>query len=342
MTSYLQILRGKTLRRLKRSRIWWSLTIVIPVVVLARIMVFATTSANIELGVFAGAGDPSGVKSFAAATGTSPTLASDYLPGNAGWNGLDGEGGSLGWLSPWRSTVYSLVLAVPIIPTNSSGVAQGTLAGGAAGDYDSYFGILARNLVSQGFGRAYLRLGWEFNGNWFPWAVSTTTSAADFVDYWRHIVTVMRSAPGADFKFVWNPNGGGSYGSAYSPVQTYPGNSYVDFIGTDVYDNCGCSPRTPQKAWSIQLSQGWGLDWLVSFGAREGKPIVVAEWGLSIRSDGLGLGDDPYFINKMHSFTLADGVAWTIYFNSDQVGQSDAITDGNFPDGLAAFKRDFG
>ena len=47
------------------------------------------------------------------------------------------------------------------------------------------------------------RLGFEFNGEWFPWRAAADPTA--FTDYYRRIVDVMRSVPGQDFKFVWNP-----------------------------------------------------------------------------------------------------------------------------------------
>ena len=59
---------------------------------------------------------------FARQTETSPTVATDYLPGNGGWAGMDGSGGSLSWLlGPWQGSGYTLSLGVPIIPTSSSG-----------------------------------------------------------------------------------------------------------------------------------------------------------------------------------------------------------------------------
>jgi hypothetical protein len=300
-------------------------------------------SSSIPLGVYAGPANPSGINSFASVTGTAPTYASDYLPGSSGWIGMDGQGGSLKWLtSAWAGTGYKLVLGVPIIPTDSSGDPEGSLAGGAAGDYDSYYTTLAQTLISAGLSGTYLRLGWEFNGNWYPWRVTDSTDASNFVAYWQNIVSVMRSVPGANFKFVWNPNVSGSYGSSYTPLQTYPGNSYVNFIGTDVYDQCWCSPQTPQNAWSSLLSQGWGLNWLASFAASQGKPVVFSEWGLAIRSDGHGLGDDPYFINQMAAWFVTNKVAWVNYLNHDSSGQFDAITDGYFPNAIAAFKTDFG
>ena len=35
------------------------------------------------------------------------------------------------------------------------------------------------------------------------------------------------------------------------------------------------------------------------FASANGKPLAFAEWGVSIRSDGHGLGDDPYYVNQM-------------------------------------------
>ncbi len=35
----------------------------------------------------------------------------------------------------------------------------------------------------------------------------------------------------------------GSTASSYSPAQAYPGNAYVDYVGTDVYDEFWGRPR---------------------------------------------------------------------------------------------------
>ena len=36
-----------------------------------------------------------------------------------------------------------------------------------------------KNLVAEGQGNAILRLGWEFNGDWYPWSVANNTDAAE-------------------------------------------------------------------------------------------------------------------------------------------------------------------
>ena len=59
-------------------------------------------SAELQQGAYDATPTPSGMAAFAQQTDSSPTVATDYLPGNAGWSGMDGSGGSLNWLlAPW-------------------------------------------------------------------------------------------------------------------------------------------------------------------------------------------------------------------------------------------------
>jgi len=297
------------------------------------------TAKTVLLGDFAGSGNPGGIAGFASITGTHPALASDYLLRSSGWDAMDGAGGSEDWmLHQWRNTGLRLVLGVPIIPGGSGG----SLAQGATGAYNQYFTTLAHTLVNDGAANAILRLGWEFNGTWYPWSVSNNTDAQNFASFWRQIVDTMRAVPGAQFSFLWNPNGGGS--SNWNLELAYPGSAYVDYIGTDVYDEWWGSSSTPQAAWSNAVSQTWGLNWLVNFASGQGRPIAMPEWSVTIRSDGHGMGDDPYFINQFASWIAANNVAFTSIFsyNDTASGQDNDITDGNFPNALAAFRADFG
>jgi Glycosyl hydrolase family 26 len=297
------------------------------------------TAKTTQLGDFAGSGDPSALANFASITGTHPVLASDYLLRTTGWDGMDGAGGSENWmLDQWRNSGDRLVLGVPILPGGSGG----TLAQGAAGAYNQYFTILAQTLVNDGAANAILRLGWEFNGTWYPWSVANNTDAQNFAQFWRQIVTAMRAVPGQQFKFLWNPNGGGS--SSWNLELAYPGSAYVDYIGTDVYDEYWGSPFTPQASWSNALTQTWGLNWLTTFAAAQNRPIAIPEWSVDFRSDGKGLGDDPYFMSQFANWIAANNVAFTCIFsyNDTAGGQDNDITDGSFPNALAAFRADFG
>jgi hypothetical protein len=295
-----------------------------------------------------GPADPAGIAAFAAATGTSPTLASDYLPASSGWSGMDGAGGSLSWLlgDAWQGTGYTLSLGVPIIPTNANNVPVGTLASGATGAYNSYFVTLAQTLVDAGESNAYLRLGWEFDGNWYAWEALTPAAEASYATYFQQIVTAMRSVPGEAFKFVWNPDATAFTTSGYSVEAAYPGNAYVNFIGLDAYDQAWVTPLNPANAWANSTLPA--LTAAQSFASAQGKPVVFCEWGVAIRSDGHGLGDDPLFVNNMAAWMKdpANDVAYESYFDYNTLpvgGDTNAdMTAGSFPDSLAAFIADFG
>ncbi len=142
--------------------------------------------------------------------------------------------------------------------------------------------------------------------------------------------------PGQQFRFLWNPNGGGP--TSWNLELAYPGSAYVDYIGTDVYDEYWGSPFTPQASWNNAVNQTWGLNWLATFAAAQGRPIAIPEWSVDFRSDGHGLGDDPYFINQFANWIAANNVAFTSIFsyNDTAGGQDNDITDGSFPNALAA------
>jgi hypothetical protein len=289
-------------------------------------------ASSIPLGDYAGWVNAKGIATFGTETDTHPTMATDYLDRTDGWAAMDNGGGENGW----TGTGLRLVLGVPILP----GV--GTLAQGATGAYNQYFATLAQNLVSEGQGNAILRLGWEFNGDWYPWSVANNTDAANFAAFWRQIVDTMRAVPGAQFQYLWNPDQGGP--TSWDLTQAYPGSAYVDYIGSDTYDEYWGTPQTPQNSWSNILTESWGLNWLASFAASEGKPIAIPEWSVCFRSDGHGLGDDPYFINQFANWIATNNVAFTdiFSFNDTAGGQDNDITNGDFPNALAAFKTDFG
>jgi hypothetical protein len=288
----------------------------------------------VPLGVYppGGGSDPAGIAAYAQTTGTDPTLAVDYLDRGDGWAGMDSASG----MGAWTGSGYRLVLAVPIIPTGTGA----TLAIGAKGTYNTYFTTLAQNLVKMGLSNTILRLGWEFNGNWYAWSVANTTDAANFAAYWRQIVTTMRAVPGQQFQFFFNPNGPSP--TSWTPDQAYPGDAYVDYVGTDDYDNSWVTPFTPAVGWQNQLNQQWGLNWLNSFSATHHKAKAIAEWSDEYRDDGHGFGDDPSFIDNMASWFVTNNVAFTDNFSYDSSSTyRNNMLDGTFPNALVELEKDF-
>ncbi len=296
-------------------------------------------------GVYAGAGKPSGVAAFDAATGTRSTIASDFLPADGGWAGMDGAGGRDAWQlnAAWSGTSYQLSLGVPIIPSDSSGNPVGTLAQGATGAYNSYFVTLAQTLIAAGKSNAYLRLGWEFDGTWFSWRATNPTDEANFAHYFDQIVIAMRAVPGENFKFVWNPDAAAFTTPGYNVTLAYPGSSYVDAIGLDAYDQVWLSDaQTPANAWGESLLPA--LNAAHQFAAAQGKPLAITEWGAIIRPDGHGLGDDPTYIANFTSWMKnpANNIIFESYFDFDADGLNSFLTGGQFPNSLAALRVDIG
>jgi hypothetical protein len=258
---------------------------------------------------------------------------------------MDGAGGSINWLlDAWENSGYTLSLGVPMIPTDASGQPQGTLALGATGAYNSYFTTLASSMVAAGEGNAYLRLGWEFDGNWYAWQAQTPTDEANYAAYFQQIVTAMRSVPGAAFNFVWNPDASAFVSTSYSVAAAYPGNAYVNVIGLDLYDMSWATPATPQNSWTSEYLPE--LTAAESFAQSENEPIALCEWGAIFGSNGLG--DDPYYINSMINWMSApsNDVAYESYFNGDTTevggGNGNNLVGGSFPDSLSAFIADLG
>ncbi len=117
------------------------------------------------LGVYVGYQSPDAADSFGQAIGHQPTYAMDFLDGDS-WSALVSTAPS--YMSAWEGSGYSMIWGIPILPNNT----QYSLADGATGAYNSYFLTLAQDMVSSGQGGSIVRLGWEFNGGWFPWAAN--------------------------------------------------------------------------------------------------------------------------------------------------------------------------
>jgi hypothetical protein len=248
------------------------------------------------------------------------------------WTGIDDDQ----WvINQWKGSGFQMIWTVPMLP-NTGGV---SLAAGATGAYNAYFAALADNLVAAGMGDSVLRIGWEFNQSTYPWYAAGQPT--NFVNYWRQIVTTMRSVQGANFSFEWNPSRGdnGPKDAAMGSFAAYyPGDSYVDIVGMDVYD--GSWDTYPGSAAEFQtiLTQTWGLDWLASFGSAHNKPLAIPEMGLGsgpsapqsgpiVGNGPVSGGDDGGFVTDMLNWITQNNVVNATYWDF----QSSSIQNGQNP-----------
>jgi hypothetical protein len=211
-------------------------------------------------------------------------------------------GATMQWLN--KGAQYQEVIGIGVCP-GSGGSSGVTLAQVAAGAGDTYWTQLGQNInkyCGTKQNQVVLRLGWEMNGDWYQWGYgsgnSSWNSVSDFKAAWQRIVPKVRAnAPGV--KFEWCPSSG-RVASSTGLSGGYPGNSYVDIIGLDVYD------QYDTGGWQNILNGGngvsIGLATLRSFAKSNGKPEAYTEWGLEDTSNGHA--DNPTFILGMYCFFM--------------------------------------
>jgi hypothetical protein len=190
-----------------------------------------TLNAAPQLGVYSGAAPqgPINVNSYSAWLKKNVVYGLEFEADQT-WTHIAGESW---WLEPWSNWVNSapgrtLIISIPMIP---QAPASANIKDGANGAYNQYFTTLAQQLVKNKLASTILRIGWEFNGNWYRW--SAVPGCNYWIQYFVNIVKVMKAVPGNQFKVIWNPNNGWT---AVNATNCYPGNEYVDYVGIDCYD----------------------------------------------------------------------------------------------------------
>ena len=280
-----------------------------------------------------GSGGQAAVDAFAQWRGHPVEVVTGYLGTNS-WDSITSVT-KYGLTKYWDNSNAHMVWSVPLLPADGSA----SLETAATGAYNSKYVSVAQQLIAGGDGAATIRLGWEMTGDWYTW--SGVKDPAAFAGAWRQAVTAMRSVPGAHFTFDFNI----AMGSA-NPAPMYPGDSYVDLIGADNYDN-SWSWNYPSsdhvQAWNGFLTENYGLNWLATFAAQHGKRMSFPEWGVQWTCDGHGGGDDPYFVQKFHDWIAAHDVAYESYFNNDENScTQSALLNGHFPQAAAMYQKVYG
>lgn len=298
--------------------------------------------------------------------------AEDFEPTDAWENNIEGGGWQLGEWQAWKKQDprRRLILSVPLLPGgwDRSGPKRGEGAGkpvsleaGAKGDYNAHFKALAQNLVDYGLGDSVLRLGWEFNGGWYTFRASDNPKA--WAEYWRQIVTAMRTVKGAEkLQFCWNPALGWQQ---FPAEQAYPGDEYVDIVGLDVYDESWGKDTYPlpegatkeeiaqrrERAWNdVTYGGQMGLKQWSDFAKAHGKLFAIPEWSISKREDGHGGLDNVAFVERMHKFITdpANNVYFTCHFDVQAGDGHHQMSPGlgedetnEFPQSAARFRELF-
>jgi hypothetical protein len=205
----------------------------------------------------------------------------------------------------------------------------------ASGSYDSRLRADLQTLKSRWGNRTstlYYRFQHEFNGDWYKWSVGG--NAGEMRAGWQRFAGVFRSVFGNDprFRIAWSPNAGSSPKLFKDIRDAWPGDAYVDVIALDYYDFSKPQSTGQWSSQSVSRDSGGGpvgtIAWQ-QFAQQHGKPLSFSEWGNQY-------GDNPFFIQAMHTFmqqnaysgsgSEAGKVIYEVYFN--QVFDGSSVSGG--------------
>lgn len=170
---------------------------------------------------------------------------------------------------------------------------------GATGTFNTFWQQWGIRLVAAGLGNSIIRLAHECNATYEPHYIGYFASQrTNWVTYFQNIVTTLKAISGQQFTFEFNvsPNG-----QALAQSNYYPGNTFVDYIGIDQYDETTTAYHgTTGQQWNTILNgQGVvGLASVLAFAVTNNKPMAFSEWALAPTISN-GFGDDPTFIINM-------------------------------------------
>jgi hypothetical protein len=247
------------------------------------------------------------------------------------------------WLS--ANSAHQVVMGMDLIPQSISNTKNPLTweQACAAGSYDQYATTLAQNLVSYGAGNTVIRLGVEANGAWeADFVGSTAAEMGDWAKCYDNEVTAMRAVPGTHFLFVWNPNAC----TANLPLDKwYPGNSYVDIMGIDAYDqDCSTQKTVSQEGWAAYSTDSTGnssndpnfpsIANMETFATANGKPLSFPEWGIDTHTS-----DDARYVTDMTQMFNNSEFSFESYFdtNTDDI----APLGSTIPGATAAYTQAF-
>lgn len=206
-----------------------------------------------------------------------------------------------------RAGFRKLAISTPLLTWES----KGQFSQCAAGAFDQHFRGMAQRLVWRGATDAIIRLGWEFNGNWFPWSVNGNYSG--YKACFRRAVQAMRSVvPGLQIEWPVNRE---SWNGKYqaTAANSYPGDDVVNIIGLSYYDQWPAAKDL--SVWNANFKPE--LDFWANFARSRGKRLAFGEWGLGNKNGGAF--DNPLFIQKMREFFAQNSslIAYEAYFNCE-------------------------
>lgn len=303
---------------------------------------------------------PTGEDAYTSSIGRYPDVNGEYAHGDAhfnkSWSWLIPDlnvNGNLDNYSAWYATRtrrmdLALGMCSWVGTTRSNTTAQGAFLGEvAAGTHDAKFREAARKLrdtyPNLGNRPLYIRLGHEMNLN-FPWGVRAVglttpdaTKTANYKGAWQKIHdAMMDEVSSINWRWVFCPLQTAYYQSAWWGSgwldAVWPGDDYVDLVGSDHYDADGGYSTVPTDAQRLAVWNGNHLTALTrmnTFAEAHGKPQCLNEWGVWHRISGTTNGgdDNPLYIENMFNWVTTHNFEYVVYFNRNNSLAESSLTN---------------
>jgi hypothetical protein len=250
---------------------------------------------------------------------------------------------------------HAVELSLTPWPQALSGQSWGACA---RGDYDGHYTNIAKSILANGMTHVIIRLGYEWDGNWFPWGTGLHETgnvnnqgkggtalefAACFKRFDAAIQTVARTGQNVFWRTNMNPihDTPATKESQLQQVLDAAGGprkkgGSVDFLGIDFYDYPARNNFDSRMAATI------------AFARKNAIPLSFPEWGLGGDSrtepavDNAGV----VYLQDMRDVFAdpANGVRYASYFNcgSGDCAGNHSLVPPNNPNSLQKFIQLFG
>jgi hypothetical protein len=241
----------------------------------------ATTSTPFPLGVFG-------------LMGKTPVVQTIYIDGSqtpSEWASNVSRAASAAGASPtFEGSIPIIGLPMGAFDTYAPATER-ILYNFADGAYDSMLQSRVLSYANNGFKTQYWRPGVEMNlCSTAGFVGSSASLQALWIAAFQRIYMMLHSAAsadGVDLKVMWSPGTTNDTIAGNATQTLWPGARYVDVIGADVYR---------------------GLQGIIDFAKTQGKPIAICETGAGATGDGIGLSDNPTFLQWLSSKVTNCGV----------------------------------
>lgn len=151
-----------------------------------------------------------------------------------------------------------------------------SLAAIAKGDYDFYITPWAADAARYGK-PILIRFAHEMNDPYrYPWGPQNGNRPDDFIAAWKHVHLIFQKMGATNVLWVWSPHISMPWFEYY-----YPGDEFVDWIGTGVLNYGDVAPWS--RWWTFHQILEKAYPALVEIG----KPVMITEFG------SLASGGDP-------------------------------------------------